>query len=241
MGRATCDVGRGTKYPGPAPPIGTLGRVSDSGFWYVGHAPDGLVAELRPAMSEFAGRVESDQRVLQALGAWRSLPASVHGPEPGAPLAPTAQEFLEAFWSATADSDLFYACALDDHDEATWDLSAPHQPEEPPRAIFAATPGLPTVSLLYLGLGPERAKWLPGHLGTFALTHDELTDVAHSLRHAHAMPPAERADAVRRMYSWLNLGSAHGFPVAHLLVALPELITSALGRGLGLAGATMTA
>jgi hypothetical protein len=157
------------------------------------------------------------------------------------PLAPSAQDFLQAFWSATADSDLFYACAVDDHEDATWDLSDTHQPDEPPRAIFAATPGLPTVSLLYLGLGPDRARWLPGHLGTFALTHDELSETAHSLRHAHAMPPAERADAVRRMYSWLDIGNAHGFPVAHLLSALPELITSALGRGLGMVGATMTA
>jgi hypothetical protein len=215
--------------------------VSDSGFWYVGHAPDGFVAELRPTVAAFANRVESDQRVLDAIRAWNALPASIHGPEHGVPLSPDAQEFLDVFWSATAGSDLFYACALDDHEDATWDLSEPHQPEEPPRAIFAATPGLPTVSLLYVGLGPERAKWLPGHLGTFTMTHDELAEVAHSLRHAHAMPPAERADAVRRMYTWLNIGSAHGFPVVHLLSALPDLIGSALARGLGLVGATMTA
>lgn len=223
------------------PPTGRLAHVSDSGFWYVGHAPDGLVAELRPAFSAFAKRVESDQRVLRALEAWRALPVSVHGPEPGDPVSPSAQEFLDAFWSATADSDLFYACAIDDHEDATWDLSEPHQPEEPPRAIFAATRGLPTVSLLFVGLGPERAKWLPGHLGTLAATHDELEAAAHSLRHAHAMPPAERADAIRRMYAWLNIGNAPGFPVSHLLSALPELIGSALGRGVGLVGATMTA
>jgi hypothetical protein len=215
--------------------------VSDSGFWYVGHAPDGLVAELRPAFSAFASRVESDQRVLRALEAWRAVPASIDGPQPGDPVSSSAHEFIEAFWSATADSDLFYACALDDHEDETWDLSEPHQPDEPPRAVFAATSGLPTVSLLYLGLGPERARWLPGHLGTFAMTHDELVEAAHSMRHAHAMPPAERADAVRRMYSWLSIGNAHGFPVVHLLSALPELIGSALARGMGLVGATMTA
>jgi hypothetical protein len=43
------------------------------------------------------------------------------------------------------------------------------------------------------------------------------------------------------MYSWLNAGTAHGFPVVHLLSALPDLIGSALSRGLGLVGATMTA
>ncbi len=236
MGSLEASKSRGSKGA-----VVSLTEVSDSGFWYVGHAPDGLVAELRPAFSAFAGRVEGDQRILAALQAWRAVPASIHGPEPGAAIGPAAHEFLDAFWSATADSDLFYACALDDHDDATWDLSEDHQPEEPPRAIFAATPGLPTVSLLYIGLGPERAKWLPGRLGTFAMTHDELSEAAHSLRHAHAMPPAERADAVRRMYSWLNIGSAHGFPVVHLLSALPDLIGSALGRGLGLVGATMTA
>lgn len=215
--------------------------MSDSGFWYAGHAPDELVAELRPRFSAFAQRVENDRRVLQALHAWKGLPAAIHGPEPGAPLHTAAQEFLDAFWSATADSDLFYACAQDDHEDETWDLSEPHQPDQPPRAIFAATPGLPTVSLLYLGLGPERSKWLPGHLGTFAMTHAELSEAAHALRHAHAMPPAERADAVRRMYSWLNVGTAHGFPVVHLLNALPELIGSAIARGRGLVGATMTA
>ena len=122
------DVERGTwnaKSSAPRTPVGTLGHVSDSGFWYVGHAPDGLVAELRPAISEFAGRVERDRGVLQAIQAWQALPASVHGPEPGTEIAPTAHEFLDAFWSATADSDLFYACALDDHEDATWDLSEP--------------------------------------------------------------------------------------------------------------------
>ena len=78
-------------------------------------------------------------------------------------------------------------------------------------------------------------------MGSFALTYGELEGMAHSLRHAHAMPPAERAAAVNRMYSWLNVGTAYGFPVAHLLSALPDLIGSALGRGLGLVGATMTA
>lgn len=233
--------GQRTKSRAAWPSVGTLGVVSDSGFWYVGHAPDGLVAELRPAFAAFAERVEADQRVVQAIQAWRALPASIHGPEPGAQVGPAAHEFLDAFWSATADSGLFYACALDDHEDATWDLSEPHQPEEPPRAIFAATPGLPTVSLLYLGLGPERAKLLPGHLGTFAMTHDQLSGVAHSMRHAHAMPPVERADSVRRMYSWLNIGSAHGFPVVHLLSALPDLIGSALASGVGLVGATMRA
>ena len=215
--------------------------MSDSGFWYVGHAPDALVAELRPAFSAFADRVENDVRVAQAIEAWRALPASVHGPEPGESTSPAALEFLEAFWSATTDSDLFYACAVDDHEESTWDLAEPPEVDEPPRAIFATTPGLPTASLLYLGLGPERVKWLPGHMGSFAITHGELEGMAHSLRHAHAMPPAERAAAVNRMYSWLNVGTAYGFPVAHLLSALPELIGSALGRGLGLVGATMTA
>jgi hypothetical protein len=230
-----------TKSSAPTRSTGTLTSVSDSGFWYVGHAPDGVVAELRPAFTAFATRVQSDQRVLQALQAWRALPASIHGPEPGGAIESAAHQFLDAFWSATADSNLFYACALDDHEDETWDLSEPHQPDEPPRAIFAATPGLPTVSLLYLGIGPERAKWLPGHLGTFALTHDELSEIAHPVRHAHAMSPAERAEAVRRMYTWLNIGSAHGFPAVHLLSALPDLIGSALGRGLGLVGATMTA
>jgi hypothetical protein len=220
---------------------GSLAVVSDSGFWYVGHAPDALVARLQPEFSAFSERAEGDGRVERAMETWRALPASIHGPEPGESISPAAGEFLEAFWSATAGSDLFYACALDDHETATWDLAEPHQLDEPPRAIFANTPGLPTVSLLYLGLGPERAKWLPGHMGSFALTHEQLAGVAHTLRHAHALPPVERAAAVERMYSWLNAGSSHGFPVAHLLSALPDLIGSAVSRGLGLVGATMTA
>lgn len=227
--------------PGRTDPIGTLTDVSDTGFWYVGHAPDELVAELEPAFAAFAGRVESSRRVERALEEWRALPAAIHGPQPGVPVSSAVQEYVDAFWSATAGSDLFYACALDDHEESTWDLGEPHQPDEPPRAIFASTAGLPTVSLLYIGLGPERAKWLPGKLGSFAVTRAGLEESAHSIRHAHAMPPAERADAVRRMYSWLNHGSAPGFPVAHLLTALPDLIGSALARGVGLVGATMTA
>ena len=122
----------------------------------------------------------------------------------------------------------------------TWDLSEPNELDEPLRAIFAATPGLPTLSLLYVGLGPERALWLPGLMGNFALTHDQLAELAHAVRHAHALPPVERAAAVERMYSLLKAGNAHGFPVAHLLTGLPDLIGSALGRGLGLVGATMT-
>ncbi len=215
--------------------------MSDSGFWYVGHAPDGLVADLRPAFSSLAARVDGDPRVVQALEAWQALPASIHGPEPGERPGTAAQEFLEAFWSATAESDLFYACALDDHEGATWDLAEPYELAEPPRAAFAATPGLPTMSLLYLALGPERAKWLPGRMGSFALSSDQLAEAAHTLRHAHALPPVERAGAVDRMYSWLNIGTAHGFPVVHLLSALPDLIGSALSRDLGLVGATMTA
>ncbi len=215
--------------------------MSESSFWYVGHAPDALVSSLQPTFSAFADNVENDPSVVRAMAAWRAAPASIHGPRPGEPTSPTAQEFIEAFRLATPESDLFYACALDDHEDSTWDLSEPYELDEPPRALFAATPGLPTASLLYIGLGPERAKWLPGHMGNFALTHDELESAAHSIRRAHALPPQERAEAVNRMYAWLSAGTADGFPVVHMLSALPDLIGSGLARGLGIVGATLTA
>ena len=199
------------------------------------------MSSLQPAFSAFADRVENDPSAVRAMEIWRAAPASIHGPRPGEPTSPAAQEFIDAFRFATPESDLFYACALDDHEYSTWDLAEPYKLDEPPRAFFAATPGLPTASLLYIGLGPERSKWLPGHMGTFALTNDELESAAHSIRHAHALPPQERAEAVNRMYAWLTAGAADGFPVVHLLSALPDLIGSALGRGLGLVGATLTA
>jgi hypothetical protein len=92
---------------------------------------------------------------------------------------------------------------------------------------------------LYVGLGPDRAAQLPGALGTFVLDSAELAERAGHIRHAHALSPAERADAVARMNTWLEVGSGFGFQTPHVLEMLPAVIGSALASNMGLVSVTV--
>jgi hypothetical protein len=75
-------------------------------------------------------------------------------------------------------------------------------------------------------------------MGNFALTAAELAEAAPRMRKAHSMNPAERADAVHRMNTWLEIGSAYQFNTAQVLEALPAVISSALAARTGLVSVT---
>lgn len=210
-----------------------------TGFWYLRHASDAEVAILRPAIDAFVSTVQADHGIEEVMAAWRTWPARVHGFDVNHELDRLNRLFLGAFLAATPDADTFYSCSRDDLDHATWDVGREPPPERC-EAIFAHAERFPPMSLLFIGLGPERAGWLPGAMGTFALTAAELAEEAARMRHAHALAPAERVDAIQRMNTWLEVGSVFGFHSGQILEAMPAVIGTAMSAGVGLVSVTVS-
>lgn len=208
-----------------------------TGFWYVRHASNEEVAALRPPIDDFVRRVSSDSGIQEVLEAWKAWPVRVHGFAPDRSLDRLNRLFLGAFLAATPGEDAFFACSRDDIDDVTWDVGRQPVPEHT-EALFTHIDRLPPMSMLFIGIGPERASWLPGALGCFALTAAELSAEATHIRRAHLLNPAERTDAVHRMNTWLEIGSGAGFNAAHVLEALPAVIGTALQAGKGLVSVT---
>jgi hypothetical protein len=173
------------------------------------------------------------------MSAWKGWPARVHGFDEDRQLDRINRLFLGAFLAATPGEDTFYACSRDDLDHVTWDVGRELAPQ-PCEALFAHAERFPPISLLYIGLGPDRSSWLPGELGNFALTASELNERADRMRHAHALAPTERAEAIKRMNTWLEVGSVYGFNTAHILEALPAVIGPAVSAGMGLVSVTVS-
>lgn len=212
--------------------------MSTTGFWYVSHVSDDAVREVLPRVDPFLSWVEADREASEALVEWRQAPTFVHGPEAiGHVLTPPSERFLDAFVRTQADQELFLACSIDETANETWDLSEMEHPEHC-RALFAGIRKLPVVSLLYLGLGPERSRLLPGVMGNLILTSGEVEAAADAVRKAHILSPAEKADAIERMHAWLYAGDDFGFPVRHLLEALPLVFSTAVEMGSGIIGLT---
>jgi hypothetical protein len=211
--------------------------MADTGFWYVGQMPDDALAALAPRIGAFCARATADPGVQAVLEDWRAAPSRIHGLGEGQVRNRWNERFHTAFWVVRPPEEVFTACGRDDLDDATWDLSALERPRLC-RAAFAAVGLIPPVSLLYLGLGPQRTAWLPGVMGVFALTAAEVTAAADHVRKAHSMSPSERAGAIARMEKWLRMGSSPSFPVGHLLEALPLLFATAAEEGRGLVAAT---
>lgn len=209
-----------------------------TGFWYARSADDDEVEALRESIDSFAGRVEADRGVQEVMAAWRGWPGRVHGLDREGRLDRLNRLFLGAFLAAHPGENTFYACSRDDIDSTTWDVGREHAPSRC-EAVFAHTERFPPMSLLFVGLGPERSARLPGAMGNFALTAGELDRHADRIRHAHALAPAERADAIKRMNGWLEVGSAPGFSTGQVLEALPAVIGPALNAGKGLVSVTV--
>lgn len=211
--------------------------MGDTGFWYVGQMPDDGVATLAPRIEAFCAKAGSDPGVLAVLEDWRSAPARIHGFGDGHVRDRYNERFLTAFWVVRPPEEVFAACGREELEASTWDLADQHRPR-PCRAAFAAVGLIPPVSLLYLGLGPQRMAWVPGVLGVFALTSAEVAANADHVRRAHAMSPSERAGSVARMERWLRMGASPSFPVGHLLEALPLVFATAAEESTGLVAAT---
>lgn len=208
-----------------------------TGFWYVRQVSDAEVAALRPGLDEFLARVAADDGIQEAMATWRTWPERVFGLDGQRQLDRLNRTFLGAFLAGHPGADLFYSCSRDDLDHVTWEVGRAPSPY-PCEALFAWTARFPPASLLYVGLGPARIARLPGELGVFLLDSVELEQRADAIRHAHAIAPAERVDAIRRMNRWLEVGDAAGFATAHVIEALPLVVGSAVTAGVGLVSVT---
>lgn len=204
-------------------------------FWYVSVAPAARVETARPMLERYLSTLTDDPEVREALTPWEELPGSIHGPDGHGDVSPLARRFLAVFRRAEMGEEDLLAHSVAETEELTWDLEVDERPH-PCEGFFAAVKGIPVASLLHLALGPQRIAWLPGAFGVFAVTADSIAEAADGVRRAHALSPADRVAAIERMHSWLGVGEDPGYPVHHLLEALPEVFGTAGSRQMGVIG-----
>lgn len=77
------------------------------------------------------------------------------------------------------------------------------------------------VAALFHGIGPARARLLPGWLGNFLLTPDEVRSLEPQIKDALSMPADEHARVVQRIRDWLNTMGDSGDKEADQLVSDP--------------------
>jgi hypothetical protein len=132
-----------------------------------------------------------------------------------------------------ADAELFWNLPLQDGD---W-MSDVGESE-----LVGSVSGRKTapVAILFNGLGPERVRLLPGFLGNFLLSGDELRASRTAFDSAFALTPAERAEVLARMEAWAeaHFGRDEVEP-EECLDLLPRAVEQAVSAGRGLFSVTL--
>jgi hypothetical protein len=96
------------------------------------------------------------------------------------------------------------------------------------------------VSFVFEGLGPERARLLPGFLGNFLLSAAELLAARGAINAAFALTEAERADVLARMQAWADAGfGSDDVDLEECLDLLPRAAEQAASAGHGLLSANV--
>jgi hypothetical protein len=212
--------------------------MAGTSYWYVTAAPPDRLARFGSSIRAHVDAFTADAGAHQAYVEWGQNPESVHGPDGrGGQSSPSAEHLVDAFRRAEIPEAELLGYAVAETEDHTWDLGVQERPK-PVEGLFAAVAGVPVASILYVGLGPQRAAWLPGVLGVFSVAPGRVPETAELVRKAHALSPFDRSAALERMHDWLGLGHDHGYPVHHLLEALPEVFGHAAASGLGVFGVT---
>jgi hypothetical protein len=193
--------------------------MGQTGFWYVVQASDASAVEVAKYLQRL--RAEFEPTIGPLLAKWHYSP--IQDPD-AQEIGLTSLDFLHMFWKTRVPEELFYACADPRLDDATWDL-ATARGENAAKAVLAAIPNA--------GLGPRRARLLPGWMGMFSLTRPEVEQHAEAMRKAHGLPPQQRSNSLKHMHQLLDQAGVLHFPIANLLEALPTVLGSALSDSAG--------
>lgn len=202
--------------------------MGKTGFWFLVEASDSSALEVAKYLHRV--RVNLEPGIATTLDAWRRSP---DGRLTDGPMGPSTSDFLDMFWKATVPDELFYACSDPRLDDATWDL-ATAKGDKPCKAVLAAIPSIAPAALLLSGLGPHRSDMLPGWLGMFSLTNQEVDAASEAIWKAHTLAPQRRFDALQRMHALIDSAGGGIYPIAALLDALPSALGAALADGTGL-------
>ncbi len=211
--------------------------MAPTSFWYVTAAPDHRLVRFADSIRAHVAEFTQAGGIREAFVEWSQVPSAVHGPDDHGDLPPAGARLLDAFRAAELPEQDLLDLAVPETEALTWDLSTGDRPH-PVEGFFAAVAGVPVASLLYVGLGPVRSSALPGVLGVFSVAAGRVVEIADQVRKAHALSPFDRSSALERMHDWLSVGQDAGFPVHHLLEALPEVFGSAAASGWGVLGVT---
>jgi hypothetical protein len=91
------------------------------------------------------------------------------------------------------------------------------------------------VAALFHGIGPARARLLPGWVGNFLLTPADMTALRSQVEDALTIPAEEQSRALERVRDWLNgMGDSGDEDAEELLRGPLRCWRAAIDKGMGL-------
>ncbi len=198
--------------------------MSVTGFWFVQVMSDARVADLE-SLRAASLLAERDPAIQAAWQTWLAHPEGVaaHDTVEGTRmrrLNAASEAYLSLFWRMPWQHSTF--------------LEGRGGEPAPDDLAQFATRKLPPTSLLFHGLGPERARLQPGFLCDFLLSARELAAAHIAIASAFDLPMKERARVLDRMRAWLTVGDEPKADVAACLDLLPRMVDHALATGRGI-------
>lgn len=188
-------------------------------MWLVAAMPQERVKELAPGFNSTVDRHAAKAEHQVAWRAWCENPDLVPGlfpdPQAGHPTMVAPLPSVAAFDALASDTP------WEDPEAEPIDFNAARNYIDGLEPVCVIVRKGSPVAALFHGIGPARARLLPGWLGNFLLTPDEVRDLEPQLKEALAMPAEEHAQVVQRVRDWLNAMGDSGDKDADLLVSGP--------------------
>jgi hypothetical protein len=215
-----------------------VGRFSEGitlsvlGMWVIGPMREDQVARFTPHFQSALVRHAARPEIHAAWQAWCDDPALVPGRFRDPQRHPT---YFLPHPNVGAFEELAYAVPWGDPEVADLDLlSARNYDETVSGFVVSVRKGSP-VAALFHGIGPARARLLPGWFGNFLLTPDEVRALRSQVESALTIPADEYPRVLERVRDWLNgMGDSGDEDAEKLLIGPMRIWRDAARAGLGL-------
>ena len=202
-------------------------------MWLIAAMPEERVAEFAPPFQLAVARHAARPEHQAAWRAWCEHPDLVPGyfpdPKPGHPTLVSPHPAVAAFNALACDMP------WDDPEAADLDLPCTNAYDTTIDPVCVLVRKGSPVAALFHGIGPARARLLPGWMGNFLLTPAEVTVLRSRVEDALTIPAEEQSRVLERVRDWLNGMGDSGDKDAEELVRGPlRCWRAAIDAGMGL-------
>jgi hypothetical protein len=188
-------------------------------MWLIAAMPEERVKELAPRFHSAVDRHAAQAEHQTAWRNWCESPDLVPGRFPG--LLPEAPRLYSPLPAVAAFEALVGETPWDNLGAERINFYAAENYFDSVEPVCVLVRKGSPVAALFHGIGPARARLLPGWLGNFLLMPDEVRDLEPQINEALTMPAEEHARALQRIRDWLNAMGDSGDKEADQLISGP--------------------